>query len=240
MIKTWEFESGVVGVDNFIDSGKIIARIIKLERKEGFDFKAGQFVMITMPGYEPGDNWNKQLWRAYSVCSSPMQDEIELCLSIKEPPSFTYFLDKTMQPGSKIKVKGPFGGFTMKDNTERLIFIAAGTGIAPIMSMARTLALAGSSVPVEMLYGYRNSSQFYYGAELQQLAEKMENFQLLTIASREGPNPGHVQRLIESKDFENKAADIYICGPPKMVDEAKQIMLDKGFEKTRIHVEKYD
>lgn len=242
MVKIWEFESAVTGIDNLADSGRIIARIIRLERKQDFDFKPGQFVMITHPGYDPGENWNRQLWRPYSICSSPLQDGIELCFSVKEPPSFTSFLNDNIEAGSIIKMKGPYGGFFLKDDCDEIILIAAGTGIAPLMSMIRTLHISGDSRPVKLFYGYRNSSQFYYGRELQALCNESKNFKLFTIASREGPDPGHVQRLLETSEFdENKErTDIYICGPPKMVDDAKEIMEREGFQKARIHAERYD
>lgn len=239
MLKIWEFESPVTGIDDFVENGKTIARIIRLGKKE-LDFKTGQFVMITMDGYEPGENLNKQLWRAYSVCSSPFQKEIELCIAIKEPPSFTHFMNEKIDIGEKIKVKGPYGGFLLREDFDEINFIAAGTGIAPIMSMIRTLSFNGEKRPIRLFYGYRNSNQFYYGGELQSLAGQIKNFSLFTIASREGANPGHVQRLIENFEFENKEAHTYICGPPKMVDDANEIMLQKGFPKPKIFMERYD
>jgi ferredoxin-NADP reductase len=171
-----------------------------------------------------------------------MQDDIELCISIKEPPSFTYFMNENIQVGGKMKVKGPYGGFVLHENPEAINLIAAGTGIAPIMGMIRDLALNQANVPLRLFYGYRNSSQHYYAEELKQLVEKNGNLSMLTIASREGPNPGHVQKLLEEFDFtgNKELEDTYICGPPKMVDHAKEIMMQKGFPKTRIYVEKYD
>ncbi len=242
VLQIWEFETEVLGIDNFLENGKIIARIIKLEKPEYFSFKAGQFVMITMNGYEPGENRNKQLWRAYSICSSPIQDIVELCVSVKEPPSFTHFMNECIQLSGKLKVKGPYGGFVLRENTQAINFIAAGTGIAPIMGMIRDLALNQTNIPLRLFYGYRNSNQHYYAEELKQLVEKTENLSMLTIASREGPNPGYVQTLVENFDFSGskEQEDTYICGPPKMVDHAKEIMIQKGFQKTRIFVEKYD
>ena len=242
MLQIWEFESEVLGIDDFVENGKIIARIIRLEKPEYFSFKAGQFAMITIHGYEPGENRNKQLWRAYSICSSPLQDDIELCISIKEPPSFTHFMNENVRVEGKMNVKGPYGGFVLRENPEAINLIAAGTGIAPIMGMIRDLALSQAKIPLRLFYGYRNGNQHYYSEELKELAANMENLGMLTIASREGPNPGYVQKLLEGFDFTGgkELEDTYICGPPKMVDHAKEIMMQKGFPKTRIHVEKYD
>lgn len=242
MLKICEFESPVTDIENFVQDGRVIARIIKVEKPIDFSFKPGQFVMVSMHGYEPGENINKQLWRAYSISSAPSDSALELCISIKEPPSFTHFLNERLAAGVKLRIKGPYGGFILRDGAESINFIAAGTGIAPIMCMIRDIRLKGTPLPARLFYGYRNSNQFYYGGELKAIAEESRNFQLLTIASREGNNPGYVQKLIEDFDFSGnkELADTYICGPPRMVDEAKELMLAKGFPKTRIYVERYD
>lgn len=242
MLQIWEFEPEVLGIDDFVENGKIIARIIRLEKPEYFSFKAGQFAMITIHGYEPGENRNKQLWRPYSICSSPLQDDIELCISIKEPPSFTHFMNENVQVGGKMKMKGPYGGFILRQNPQAINFIAAGTGIAPIMGMIRFLAANPTKIPLRLFYGYRNGNQYYYSEELKELVANMGNLGMLTIASREGQNPGYVQSLLEDFDFtgDKELEDTYICGPPKMVDHAKEIMMQKGFQKSKIYVEKYD
>lgn len=238
MLRISEFEAAVTGIENFSEDGRIIARIIKAEKPAGFVFMPGQFVMITMEGYEPGNNWNRQLWRAYSVCSSPQQPWIELCFTVKEPPSFTHFLDGHIGIGKKLRIKGPYGGFGLKEGAGEIIFIAAGTGIAPIVSMIRELK--EKSRKISLFYGYRNRNQFYYGEEFAKLAEESGDFHFSAIASREGENRGHVQKLLEDSRFSGNDADVYICGPPKMVDESKAIMLKKGFAGPRMHAEKYD
>jgi NAD(P)H-flavin reductase len=248
MTEVKEFKAKILKIDDFTDEKGNSCKVYRLstEKANGFEFKAGQFVMISHDDFKLWNNPKELKWASFSICSSPLQKGfIELCLRIHSTPGLTNFIGKNLREGNELNVKGPFGVFTLKEPFKELMFIALGTGIAPLLSMIRTLILKKDERPIKLFFGFRNSKQFVFQKELEELASKAKNFKFYPIISEEDPHwkgeKGFVQDLIKKAKFENdkKEVDIYVCGPPKAVDSIIEFLKEQGFNENKIHREKW-
>jgi len=202
------------------------------------DFKPGQFLSLseTIMG--------KKITRAYSIASEPRGDnKFELCLNRVKEGKFSPWLFE-LQPGGEINVRGPVGLFVPKAPLHDALFIATGTGIAPFRSMLRSPEVLGSGKQLTLLFGARYEEGLVYREEFIQLGQRFPNFRFIPTITRPEPTwtgrTGWVQSHLDEALAGRNDVDVYICGLKAMVDEVREILTQKGFEKQQIVFEKYD
>ncbi len=239
-----EFKSKILEIKKCEDEENCF-RIIKFEKPEDFSFQSGQFVMIASLDFKMKDNPEKLKWSSFSVASSPHQKHLELCIRIYETGGLTQHLRDTKKEGDTVLIKGPFGNFTLNKDFKEISFVALGTGIAPMISMIRTLLHEKDERPINLFYGFRNRCCFLYHEELLELQSKHRNFNLNFIPSDPEEDwdvpKGYVQELIEKAEFSipKNEVDFYMCGPPKALESIKEFLIEKEFSKDRIFYEKW-
>jgi len=240
-----EFDSKILKVQDYIDDGRLSGRIVIFEVPKNFEFKPGQFVMIGHDSIRNLKYPDQLKWGSMSISSSPhMRGKLELVLSIGEPRGITYFVGNKCRVGDAVKMRGPFGVFGMKEEFDEAVFIATGTGIAPLMAMIRNLLDQGEKKPLKLFFGFQNMSKFLYREELEALSKKHSNFSFEIICSRE-PTPGtekqgHVQDLLKAHQWElSKNIQFYICGTPQAVPDIVKLLKDTGFNPKQIHFEQW-
>ena len=183
------------------------------------EFEPGQFLMYHING--------KRV--PYSIASSPHEEDIDLCVN-KVGPSSSYLHE--LKIGDTIKADGPYGVFTLKEfDNHELIFIATGTGIAPIRSMIHNLIYHRVNNKITLIFGVRTSKDLLFKQEWDTF-----DIKLIPCLSREDKRI-HVQDIV--RELDNRKAHYYICGLPDMVRDVKQILLNKGVTKEKIHREIY-
>ncbi len=206
-----------------------------------FTFRAGQFISMHLPGNGADDV------RAYSLASAPRPAGFDLCLNRVAGGRFSNYLCD-LPPGSTIRFAGPFGFFTLPERLERnLVFVATGTGIAPIRSMLQELFAPGRAPEREvwLIFGVRYPETILYRSEFEQLAAAHSNFHFWPTLSRAPESwtgrRGHVQPHLEAlcRDRVGRL-DIYVCGLKLMVDDVRARLKTMGFDRKAIHYEKYD
>lgn len=213
---------------------------IMLPELVSFDFLPGQFVTFDLPIHEQK---NKR-WRSYSIASAPDgTNTIELVIVYVEGGAASrYFFDE-VQEGSELTLRGPQGIFTLPPGREKDLFmICTGTGIAPFRSMLHYMNNSHISYQNNyLLFGTRTQADLLYFEEMKQLEKDMDNFKFIPTLSRENWDGrcGYVHALYEEFCKEKQPAHFMLCGWRNMVDEARQRIIDMGYEKTDIHLELY-
>jgi NAD(P)H-flavin reductase len=202
------------------------------------EFVPGQYVMMQV-----GDKT-----RLYSIASSnKATDSFELLIELVDGGLGSEYL-RTLQEGTPISFRGPAGFFTIRDLSKPLVFIATGTGIAPMRSMLSS-SPAGYPYPIRLLWGIKYQKDLYLIDELNQLKGQLKDFEYSICLSREENvgssdklicHKGHVTDYIEilSDDIRNNG-HFYICGGRKMVEDVNNRLLSLGVEKERVFFEKY-
>lgn len=221
---------------------------LKIEKPEGFKFKAGQYISIVIPGAGPG---GRNLRRAYSIASAPEQEEIELCIKKVEGGPATTYLDN-LEPGEFFEAQAPFGDFCLDHSLDLpCIFIGTGTGIAPFRSMVLSNEWRANP-KVGFLLGVRSEQDILYPELfLQEKARLFQQSPHIRIAlSRPQEhwieqNPevgfhGRVTQYLQQLEWEFTRSHFYLCGSGAMIQEVKDFLMQKkSVLKDHIHTEKY-
>lgn len=201
-------------------------------------FKAGQFISfeVMYPGFK------KPVTRPYSIASPPSQSKsLTLIFNlIPGGPGSTYLF--SLREGDPIQFSGPAGTFYLRDDPSRdVLFVATGTGIAPIRSMIFDLVGRGESRRVSLFWGLRSQRDLYYQAEMEALASTNPNFVSITTLSRPEPGwtgeSGRVTRLVEERISTVTTLAVYLCGNSGMIKDVTAILHKKGL--CPIYREKY-
>ena len=240
-----EFKAKVLKSRDYFEKGNLAVKILNLEIPKNFSYKSGQFVMISVDEVKNPEKPEQLRWSAFSIASSPLEKNLELIVGIKTHFGVTKYIGEKVKEGSFINIRGPYGFFNL-EKAEEYIFVAIGTGIAPIISLIRNLLESKSNAPITLFYGVRCDETFYYGKELEKLSKENSNFKLIATASREESpawkcSRGYVQELLEKYVPPKKKSGIkvYLCGNPQMVSDATEIFYKKGFVECQLHSEKW-
>jgi len=196
-------------------------------------FKPGQWVGVYCDDYV-GEN-NKPIRRAFSIASLPGEDYIELCVA-RGPRLSAYLQD--LEVGTKVNVDGPFGMFWLRPS-EKYLFIAGGTGIAPFRPMIHQ-ALSENK-EVLLLYSFKIPSDFIYSKELEGI-DNPKFKMIATLTVDEFPNwkgeRGRIQTFLEK--YFKQGYTVYICGPPGMVDATDKKLVKLGQPHENIYLDKWE
>lgn len=207
-----------------------------------FEFLPGQFISMSLA------RDGQEHTRAYSVASPPRGDsQFDLCLNRVPGGLFSNYLCD-LEPGNEIEFTGPHGFFLLEQPPVRpQVFIATGTGIAPIRSMLwHLLAEPRPDLPeCWLLFGVRYPHTILYREEFEHLAATVPRFHFVPVLSRapeDWPGErGHVQDALRRLFSGRADFDAYICGLRAMVDDVRQILKTEfGLDRRRIHYERYD
>ena len=205
-------------------------------------FLAGQYISIEVT--EIKDGVSRRNNRPYSIASPPEEKElIQLCVNlVVGGPGSTYLYH--LRAGEEIEFLPPFGFFTLSEATRSdLLFVATGTGIAPLRSMIHHLFNIGSHQKLTLYWGLRSERDLYYQDEFRGLAENHPNLRFFPTLSRptngwrgaRGRVTDHLKGWGESVDD----LDAFLCGNGEMIKEVRQILVEKGMNRKRIHHEKF-
>lgn len=211
---------------------------LRLMEPPRITFKAGQFV-----SFEVGQNEKKQaLIRPYSIASPPSRPDVLTLLFNLVPggPGSTYLFN--LKEGGETQFKGPAGTFRLRDDPARdHLFVATGTGIAPIRAMLLTLFEQDAACAVTLFWGLRSRQDLYYQDELAAWAKAHQKFTFTTTLSRPedgwSGERGRVTRLVEERVTSVKNLAVYLCGNSGMIQDATGTIQKKGL--CPIYREKY-
>jgi ferredoxin-NADP reductase len=203
-----------------------------------FRYVAGQAVSVGTHGY--------QQRRPYSIASAPEDAQrdgyLELLVGVDAAGQPGPHL--TLDPGQLVDVDGPLGSFTFPAAPEerRFVFIAGGTGIAPLRAMLRH-ALVLPHRNIGLFYSARTPDEFAFEQELRRLAAagEIELRQTVTRAMDSdwnGPR-GRLKRDALAELVHDPATLCFVCGPPTLVDEMPRLLSELGIPSERIRIEKW-
>ncbi len=211
----------------------------------GFSYLPGQYLTI-----RPTINSQKAP-RAYSLSSSPYVDS-DLEITIKRLPDglVSNYIWAHLKPGDTIEIFPPLGNFTVQPNPGRSMqyfFIAAGSGITPIMSMIRSVLFAEPKSKILLLYGSRDQMHIIFRERLDELTQKYsDRLEVLHTLSRPLPGwEGRVGRIspawimAELGRIRQRLLPIeaYLCGPTEMMQMAIETLTAAKVPKEKIHTE---
>lgn len=221
--------------------------ILKLNPAESCDclsqFIPGQYVEIFHPD-------GQFLPRAYSIGNAPKEDgSIELQIRYAQDGRYSNWLLNEVKVGTLMKARGPRGNFTMQSAPEKsLVFIAGGTGLAPIKALIEQQLLLDDQRRMELYWGVSRPEDIYGLDEMIGWRKKATNL-TCTIAIDKGELPSVEQginmiiaplsKVISKRPDRFFNTDAYVAGPPVMMPGIVQTLMDKGIESDNIHMDSF-
>jgi propane monooxygenase reductase subunit len=207
---------------------------LRIEDDEPFEFKPGQYVDIHVPGHE-GTH------RSFSMANTTSAPgELEFMIKLYPGGRFSGLLaEDAIKPGDELDVTGPYGVFTLRASSpRRLLFIGGGAGMAPILSLLRSLAETGNEREATYYYGARTEADLFHLSELAELPGKF------VPALSEDSNgwtgeTGLITDVVERLEGDVSEVDAYVCGPPPMVEAAIALLEAKGVPEAHIYFDKF-
>jgi 3-ketosteroid 9alpha-monooxygenase subunit B len=207
--------------------------VLEVTDPEAFSYKPGQFLTVAVPSDQTGT-----VARCYSLSSAPHETDL-LKITVKrtvEGYGSNWICDNIKQ-GHELRVLPPSGIFTPADLDADFLLFAGGSGITPVISIAKA-ALAQGSGKVVLLYANRDESSVIFAGELTELAEKhADRFVVVHwLESVQGlPTPEHMRAF--AGHF--SSWDAFVCGPGPFMNGVVQALKDLGFPRERRHQEKF-
>lgn len=198
--------------------------IMKFELDNPLEFIPGQFCNIKI------EKEGKPLLRPYSIASAPDGNSVEFYIKGYEDGRVAPHILE-MGEGDSANITGPFGSFTLRDTDKEIYFICAGSGVAPLIGMARQLHLENSSRKRTFIQGASYETELGYLDELRSM--ESDFFTYIPTISRPEENPGwdgstgRVETYLDS--CTNTDAEVYVCGPPPMVKSVTEELKKRGF-----------
>lgn len=209
----------------------------RLNDPPALDFKAGQFVILNVP------HDGKVVKRAYSIASPPYErGHLDFCIQkVEGGIASTYFWK--LKEGDPVSISGPHGNFLLKEPLDYdPVFMATGTGVAPLRGMIKHLFHLNCTRDVWLLFGCRYEHAILYESEFRSLAGLRHNFHYIPTVSRPKEwhgEIGHVQQTFQKfiKDWSNK--EIYLCGWLEVVKAVFADLKSFGVPAEKLHYEEW-
>lgn len=221
---------------------------LELVEPHRIEFTAGQYIMLKVSGLVGV--------RQYSITSAPSMDHgIELLADVVPGGKGSMYL-AGLKPGDTVEFMAPAGAFSVKDE-EQLLFVATGSGIAPVRSMILDLLVDKQDKRQMWLqWGMRYPEDIFWFDNFARMAEEYENFSFDVVLSKPPENwelcSGRVTDCLQRHYVEEEGPDIgqertlnfakigvYVCGSKQMIDDVKGWLTKQGVATERIHHERF-
>jgi len=213
---------------------------LKLPSAQRLQFLAGQYVDVLLAGGKR---------RAFSIASCPsLEDEIELHIRHVEGGDFTGFVFNDLAVRDILRLEGPQGNFFIRnDQAQRpMILMGGGTGFAPLKSMIENLLDQGDQRNIFLYWGAQTREDLYLDDLAAQWAREHEHIRYRRALS--GPSAasgidafqGFVHEAVVADFPDLSAYDVYMSGPPAMIDTARPVFLSCGLDQRRLYYDSFE
>ena len=205
-----------------------------LDKADTFTFLPGQYVSVSVPGTDQR--------RSYSFSSPPGAETLSFLVRNIPSGVMSTYLRETAVPGTPVEFIGPAGSFYLREIKRPLLLLAGGTGLAPFLSMLAKIAETGSAHPIHLVYGVTNDVDLVGIERLEEFTTKIRGFTFVTcVAAADSLHlrKGYVMAHVEPGHLNGGDVDVYLCGPPPMVDAVRAWLGERSVTQAKLYYEKF-
>lgn len=227
-----EFSGSVAAVESLSDSS--IELRVDLDAGAEPAFLPGQYLNIQVPGTTQA--------RSYSFSSRPGDRQASFLIRNVPNGLMSGYLTGAAKVGDRLTLTGPLGSFYLRELKRPVLMLAGGTGLAPFLSMLELLAERGCEQPVHLIYGVTHDSDLVKLEALDDFAARIPQFSYTTCVASEAsrhPRKGYVTHHMDAAVLHDGDVDVYLCGPPPMVDAVLRYFDQEGIAPQSFHYEKF-
>ena len=218
--------------------------VLDVDSEEGLTFFAGQYVDITIPKIN--------LTRSFSLANTPSDNKkLEFIIKAYSDGQFSSNLaNGGVKVGDALKIEGPYGSCVRhSDETGTMFLIGGGSGMAPLLSILRDLVESGEQRPVRFFYGARTQADLFYLDLIADLGSKLDDFSFIPALSDAGDDTEWdgktgfvhdvVREYMDDNEPDGEEDEVYVCGPPVMVDALTPVLFVHDIDEDRIHLYRF-
>lgn len=184
--------------------------------------------------------------RPFSIANGPQPDgAIELHVRHVVGGGFTSWVHDALQVGAQMRVEGPLGTFVAREDSERpMIFMAGGTGFAPIKAIVEHFIALGTRRSIQIYWGARSAADLYLRPLAEHWQRELPHLQFHAVVSdperAAGLRAGLVHEAVLADQPDLSGHDLYMSGPPAMIDVSHQRFLDAGLPEDRLYYDSFE
>ncbi|HCX25975.1 MAG: hypothetical protein UX08_C0004G0044 [Candidatus Collierbacteria bacterium GW2011_GWB1_45_35] len=213
--------------------------LVRIEFDEKVDFTPGQYVSLKVN--------SEGLRRSYSVASLPEEKSIDVLVDTTPMGVGSKYI-LGLRVGDEVEVLGFLGNFIIDfqatEKARHIMFLATGTGIAPLKPMIEDLLYKRSFIgEMRLVWGVRHETDLYWLKEMDNLNRDYDNFKfdiVLSQPTEDWPGfRGHLGGLVNELTQDWSKTLVYLCGSREMIVEMEKRLKEKGVPEEQIHYEKY-
>lgn len=216
---------------------------LKLLEPETINYVAGQYVQLLAPAY-PGSD--EEVYRAYSIASDPDEKNIiELIIRLVPDGICTTYCFEHLKVGDKVNINGPYGDFRLCDTDAPAIFIAGGSGMAPIRNILYQMKNTADKRTATYYFGANFVKELFLLDQMKMFESQLDNFKFMPIVATPGEDEnwageqGFVTQAVQ-RNLKNACdCQAYLCGSPGMIDAAIKVLIELGMSEENIFYDKF-
>jgi ferredoxin-NADP reductase len=207
-----------------------------------FSFAAGQFLTFELP------IGGQTVYRCYTISSPPSRSgTISITVKRVARGPVSNWLHDRVRPGTRLRATGPSGDFVLPpDGDEKLLLLSAGSGVTPLMSMARMLFDHAQDRDVVFIHSARSPADIVFREELALLARRLPRLRVAHIVEGKADEPGWPGllgrldgRILDLLVPDMRTRDVYCCGPAPYMANVRALLDQAGCDKARYHQESF-
>ncbi|NVM97295.1 benzoate 1,2-dioxygenase electron transfer component BenC [Arthrobacter sp. SDTb3-6] len=208
---------------------------LHVENRGDLNFLPGQYVNIEVPG-SGGQT------RSYSFSSGPEVETVSFLIRITDGGLMSTYMRDVAQVGDAINFTGPMGSFFLREPKRTSLLLAGGTGLAPLLAILEKLSGMSNPHPVHLIYGVNTDTDLVEIDVLEDYRARIEGFTFDTVVgdpASSAEKKGYVTNHFQPHHLADGDVDIYLCGPPPMVEGVRRHLEGEGIKPQNFYFEKF-
>jgi len=236
-----EYVTRCVKIEDLTHDIKLIR--LQLIEPATMDYIPGQYVQFLTPVYEKSPI---EVYRAYSIASDPAEKGIvDLIVRLVPNGICTTYCFEYLKEGDEVKINGPYGEFHLSDTDAPIVFIAGGSGMAPIRCILYHMRNTGIKREAVYFFGANVVKEMFMVEEMRRFESELPGFRFVPVIAKPDPDEiwegktGLVTQAVQSSVKNGAIAEAYLCGSPGMIDASIKVLNDLGVTNDRVFYDKF-
>jgi Na+-transporting NADH:ubiquinone oxidoreductase subunit F len=216
----------------------------ELVEPEQLDYIPGQYVQLLAPVYRKG---GEEVYRAYSISSDPEEKRsIETIIRLVRGGICTTYCFEHLKVGDEVKINGPYGDFQLSDTDAPIVFMAGGSGMAPIKCILHHMRNTTNARKATYYFGASKVDELFLVDQMKEFESDLADFRFVPVvaASEENENwtgqTGLVTEAVQRDLKDASECEAYLCGSPGMIDAAIKVLIELGMGEESIFYDKFE
>ncbi len=217
---------------------------LKLVEPKTIDYIPGQYIQLLSPVYEKS---SEEVYRAYSIASDPAgKDSIELIIRLVPGGICTTYCFEYLKVGDEMMFNGPYGDFHLSETDAPIVFIAGGSGMAPIKCILHDMKNTKNKRKATYYFGANKVNDLFLLDKMKEFESDLAGFKFVPVVANPQNNEnwkgqtGLVTEAVQQTLKNASDCEAYLCGSPGMIDAAIKTLIELGMSEERIFFDKFD